>query len=116
MLPYIDPECKKVLRAARKICEENNINTAEIGEISERTGYREFTVVTVAEFLENRGVIVIDEYGDGSAAGIHLTQLGRHYCRYKVRDFLKTVFFSVILPLIVSAISGALTTLLLQTR
>lgn len=116
MLPYIDPECRNVLRAVRKICEENNSKTADIGEISERTGYREFVVITVAEFLENRGIVVIDEYGGGNAAGIHLTQLGRHYCRYKARDFMKTVFFSVILPLIVSAISGTLTTLLLQSR
>lgn len=116
MLPYIDPECKKVLRAARKICEENNRDTAEIEEIAKRTKYRERVVVSVAEFLENRGVVIIDEYSDGNPAGIHPTQLGRHYCRYKARDFLKTVFFSVILPLIVSAISGALTTLLLQTR
>ena len=116
MLPYIDPECKKVLRAVRKICEENSCDTASIEEIAERTKYRERVVISVAEFLENRGVVIIDEFSGGTPAGIHPTQLGRHYCRYKARDFLKTVFFSVILPLIVSAISGALTTLLLQTR
>ena len=49
MLPYIDPECKKVLRAVRKICEENSCDTASIEEIAERTAFISEHVTAMVE-------------------------------------------------------------------
>lgn len=118
MLPYIDPECKRFLKAVKKICTSQNTDTAFIEALEAETKLSRQHLCDIADFLESLHIVTVDYYSDNTGnkviAGVHPTQLGRHYLRYRFQDFTKTVLFSIILPLIISAVSGSLTSLLIQ--
>ncbi len=111
-LEPIDPECRKFLRALKRAQLKSGLETIEIDTVTEMTKYKRNVVCRIAEFLEDMRIIGIDKYDTGGYAGFHLTQRGRMYNRYRWYEFRSTVLFSIVLPLIISAVSGALTALL----
>lgn len=111
-LQPIDPECRRFLKCLKSAQTKGKIQTVEISEMEELMEKDSAEIIRIADFLEEMRIITIDRYDTGAFAGFHTTQLGRFYNRYRWYDFRKTVLFSIILPLIISAVSGALTALL----
>ncbi len=111
-LQPIDPECRKFLKCLKKLQIKSGNPSVEIAEMEQMMNEDRSVIIRIADFLEELRIIAIDTYDSGSYAGFHVTQLGRYYNRYRWYDFKKTVLFSIILPLIISAVSGALTALL----
>lgn len=114
-LEPIDPQCRKFLRALKKAQIKSGKITVEVEEIERLTNFTCADIARIAEFLSDMRIIKIDCFDTGGYAGFHLTQRGMMYNRYRWYDFKKTVIFSIILPLIISAVSGSLTALLTLT-
>ncbi len=112
-LQPIDPECRRFLKNLREEQTASQSQTVDFETMAERMNMKEYEIIRIADFLSDMRIIVIDSYENGGYAGFHISQLGRFYNRYRWYDFKKTVLFSIILPLIISAVSGALTSLLL---
>lgn len=118
-LQPIDPECRKFLKCLKTAQTKSKKISVEFSEMEKLMDMERSDIIRIAAFLEEMRIIVIDCYDTGGFAGFHTTQLGRFYNRYRWYDFKKTALFSILLPLIISAVSGALTallTLLLQGR
>lgn len=110
-LEPLDPECRKFLKAIRNAMVKHKFKAVPASKLEEALKCDYDDICRIAEFLEELHIVKIDKY-DSIYEGFRLTQRGRMYNRYRWYDFKQTVFFSIILPLIISAVSGALTALL----
>lgn len=112
MLEPLDKECRKFLKTLRKLAEKTQRSHVLVEDIGEKGGFSEDTMCSIIEFLCELRILKCDNCG-GDYCTVYLTQRGRHYTAYRWYEFKKTIVFSILLPLIISAISGALTALLI---
>ena len=115
-LQPIDPECRRFLKCLKRAQIKSGNPSVEISEMETLMNMETSEIIRIADFLEELRIITVDCYQNGGCAGFHNTQLGRYYNRYRWYDFKKTVVFSTVLPLVISAVSGALTALLTLHR
>lgn len=112
-MQYIDKGCRRFLKVVKKISISQNTDRVRVADIAQAMKCSEFEVDVIIEFLIDLHIIKVDSCG-GEYTAVHLTRLGLCYNAYRWSDFKKTVLFSIILPLIISAVSGSLTSLLVQ--
>lgn len=111
-LEPIDPDCRKFLKAMRKHMAKHKSAAISTQELIKVLDWELENIYRVADFLEEMHIIRIDET-ENMYCGFRPTQLGWRYNRYRWYNFKHTFIFSVLLPLVISAISGALTSLLM---
>lgn len=112
MLEPIDRECKNFIKALRKTAEKTRHAHVCVDDIGDLTGFDEDTLDAIIEFLAELHILKSDDERGGYTT-VYLTQKGRHYAAYRWYEFRSTILFSIVLPVIISAISGVLTALLI---
>lgn len=112
MLEPIDRECRIFIKALRKTAEKTRRAHVLVEDIRQRTGFGDDTLDAIIEFLVELHILKSNDERGGYTS-VYLTQKGRHYAAYRWYEFRSTILFSILLPFIISALSGVLTALLL---